>query len=43
VLRLVGDGAVTAQIAREFPFVQAGAALRYAESGGLTGKVLLVP
>src|SRR5262249_1367043 len=43
VLDLLAEGAVTPQIAREFPLTDAAAALRYAESGGITGKVLLIP
>jgi NADPH:quinone reductase-like Zn-dependent oxidoreductase len=37
------EGAITPQIAREFPLTDAAAALRYAEAGGITGKVLLIP
>jgi NADPH:quinone reductase-like Zn-dependent oxidoreductase len=43
VLQLLAQGAITPQVAREFPLTQAGAALRYAETGGITGKVVLVP
>ena len=43
VLDLLAQGAITPQIAREFPLTDAAAALRYAESGGITGKVLLIP
>jgi NADPH:quinone reductase-like Zn-dependent oxidoreductase len=43
VLQLLAQGAITAQVAREFPLTQAAEALRYAESGGITGKVVLVP
>ena len=43
VLGLLAEGAITPQIAREFRLTDAAAALRYAESGGLTGKVLLIP
>ena len=43
VLELVAARAVEAQVAREFPLTDAAAALRYAESGGIAGKVLLVP
>jgi NADPH:quinone reductase-like Zn-dependent oxidoreductase len=43
VLGLLQDGAVTAQIARRFPLRDAGAALRYAEQGGIVGKVVLEP
>jgi NADPH:quinone reductase-like Zn-dependent oxidoreductase len=41
VLALLRDGALTAQIAKRFPLTEAGAAMRYAESGGITGKVIL--
>jgi NADPH:quinone reductase-like Zn-dependent oxidoreductase len=30
-------------VAREFPLTEAAAALRFAEAGGIAGKVLLVP
>ena len=43
VLRLLHDGAITAQIARRFPLRDAGAALRYAEQGAIVGKVVLEP
>ena len=43
VFALLGAGKISAQIAAEFPLEQAAAALRHAESGGLTGKVVLVP
>jgi NADPH2:quinone reductase len=43
VLRLLRDGALTAQIARRFPLSDAGQALRYAEQGGILGKVVLEP
>jgi NADPH2:quinone reductase len=43
VLRLLHDGAITAQIARRFALRDAGAALRYAEQGGIVGKVVLEP
>jgi NADPH:quinone reductase-like Zn-dependent oxidoreductase len=39
----LADGTVTAQVAAEYPLEEAAAALRRAESGGLTGKVLLRP
>jgi len=41
VFALLRDGRITAQIAGEFPLAEAAAALRLAEQGGLTGKVLL--
>lgn len=43
VFALLRDGHVEAQIAARYPLTEAAAALRFAESGGHTGKVLLVP
>jgi NADPH:quinone reductase-like Zn-dependent oxidoreductase len=43
VLDLLARGVITAQIAREFPLTDVAAALRYAEAGGIIGKVLLIP
>ena len=43
VLDLLAAGAITPQIARRFPLTEAAAALRYAEAGGITGKVILIP
>jgi NADPH:quinone reductase-like Zn-dependent oxidoreductase len=43
VLRLLHDGVITPQIARRFPLRDAGQALRYAEQGGIVGKVVLEP
>jgi NADPH2:quinone reductase len=43
VFALLRDGRLRAQIAAEFPLTDAAAALRLAEAGGLTGKVLLRP
>lgn len=43
VFALLAEGAITPQIARRFPLTEAAAALRYAEAGGITGKVLLIP
>lgn len=43
VLSLLAEGAITPQIARQFPLADAAAALRFAEAGGITGKVLLIP
>jgi NADPH:quinone reductase-like Zn-dependent oxidoreductase len=37
------QSAITAQVARTFPLAEAAAALRYAESGGVAGKVVIVP
>ena len=41
VLALLAEGALTAQIAKRFPLTDAAEAMRYAESGGITGKVIL--
>jgi len=43
VLRLLDAGAIAAQVARTYPLTDAAAALRYAETGGIAGKVVLVP
>jgi NADPH:quinone reductase-like Zn-dependent oxidoreductase len=43
VLDLLRQGALTAQIAKRFALTDAGAALRYAEGRGITGKGHLVP
>jgi NADPH:quinone reductase-like Zn-dependent oxidoreductase len=43
VLALLAEGAITAQVARRFALTDAAAALRYAEAGGLAGKVILTP
>lgn len=43
VFALLAKGAITAQVARTFPLTEAAAALRYAEGGGIAGKVVLVP
>jgi NADPH:quinone reductase-like Zn-dependent oxidoreductase len=43
VLELLAQGEITAQVAARFPFSQAAAALSYAEAGGYTGKVIIVP
>lgn len=43
VFALLAKGEITAQVARTFPLAEAAAALRYAESGGIAGKVVLVP
>jgi NADPH:quinone reductase-like Zn-dependent oxidoreductase len=42
VFALLAKGEVTAQIARTFPLARAAEALRYAESGGVTGKVVIL-
>jgi NADPH2:quinone reductase len=43
VFALLQDGTLVAQIAARYPLEQAAEAMRQAEEGGLTGKVLLVP
>jgi NADPH2:quinone reductase len=43
VLRLLADGAIAPQVAKTFPLTDAAAALRFAEGGGIAGKVILVP
>jgi NADPH:quinone reductase-like Zn-dependent oxidoreductase len=43
VLELPAAGAITPQVARRFPLTDAAAALRYAEAGGIAGKVILEP
>ena len=43
VFELVRDGAITPQIAARYPLREAAEALRFAEAGGFTGKVLLLP
>jgi NADPH:quinone reductase-like Zn-dependent oxidoreductase len=43
VLELLRDGAITPQIAARFGLEHAAEALRFAEAGGFTGKVLLLP
>jgi NADPH:quinone reductase-like Zn-dependent oxidoreductase len=43
VFELLASGGVSAQVARSFPLSEAAAALRYAESGSVSGKVLLLP
>jgi NADPH:quinone reductase-like Zn-dependent oxidoreductase len=43
VLERLSRNAITPQIARSFPLTDAAAALRYAEAGGITGKVILKP
>ena len=43
VLALLRDGAIEAQVDRNFALTEAAAALRHAEAGGLAGKVVLVP
>lgn len=39
---LLGDGRLAPQVAARFPLSDAAAALRFAEQGGLTGKVVLL-
>ncbi|WP_331766248.1 medium chain dehydrogenase/reductase family protein [Embleya sp. NBC_00896] len=43
VLDLLADGAITAQVAARIPLSRAGDAMELAESGTVTGKVVLVP
>ena len=43
VFALLADGRLTAQVARTYDLTEAAAALRDAESGGATGKIVLVP
>jgi NADPH:quinone reductase-like Zn-dependent oxidoreductase len=43
VLDLLSRGEITAQIARRFTLSRAADALRFAEAGGVTGKVVIVP
>ena len=43
VFGLLASGAISAQVARTFPLAEAARALRYAESGGVAGKVVLLP
>jgi NADPH2:quinone reductase len=43
VFALLAERSITPEIARRFPLTDAAAALRYAEAGGITGKVLLIP
>jgi NADPH2:quinone reductase len=43
VLGLLADGTLTAQVAGTFALDDAAAALRFAEEGGHTGKVVIVP
>jgi NADPH:quinone reductase-like Zn-dependent oxidoreductase len=43
VFALLAAGDITAQVARTFALTDAAAALRYAESGGFTGKVVILP
>ena len=42
VFRLLADGAITAQVAARIPLTDATKALELAESGTVTGKVVLV-
>ncbi|MFI6493189.1 medium chain dehydrogenase/reductase family protein [Streptomyces sp. NPDC050564] len=43
VFALLADGSITAQVAARIPLSQAAEAMRLAESGTVTGKVILVP
>jgi NADPH:quinone reductase-like Zn-dependent oxidoreductase len=43
VLALMARGAISARVDARFPLTEAAAALRRAEAGGISGKVVLVP
>ncbi|MBC6461519.1 medium chain dehydrogenase/reductase family protein [Actinomadura sp. HBU206391] len=43
VFAMLAKGEITAQVAATFPLAEAADALRHAESGDITGKVVLVP
>ncbi len=43
VFTLLHQGRITAQVAARLPLTQAAEAMRLAESGSVTGKVLLIP
>ncbi|MYW06316.1 zinc-binding dehydrogenase [Streptomyces sp. SID3343] len=43
VFALLADGTITAQVAARIPLTRAGEAMALAESGTVTGKVVLVP
>jgi NADPH2:quinone reductase len=43
VLELLAQGEITAQVAAEYPLSRAAEALRRAEEGGITGKIVIVP
>jgi NADPH:quinone reductase-like Zn-dependent oxidoreductase len=43
VLALMASGAISARVDARFPLTEAAAALRRAEAGGISGKVVLVP
>ena len=43
VFELLRDGVLEPQIAARFPLDRAADALRFAEAGGFTGKVVLLP
>jgi NADPH:quinone reductase-like Zn-dependent oxidoreductase len=43
VFALLAKGEISEQVAKTFPLTEAAAALRYAESGGIAGKIVLVP
>ena len=43
VFALLREGVIEPQIAARYPLTEAAEALRFAEAGGFTGKVLLVP
>ena len=43
VLDLLARGEITAAVAARFPLRDAGAAMTFAETGGVRGKVILTP
>ena len=43
MFELVAAGVIEPQVARRFRLSEAAAALRFAEEGGIAGKVILVP
>src|SRR5262249_38133613 len=43
VLDRLAKSAITPQVAARFPLTEAATALRHAEAGGITGKVILIP
>jgi NADPH2:quinone reductase len=43
IVDLLAQGAIAPQVARRFPLTDAAAALRFAEGGGIAGKVILTP
>jgi NADPH2:quinone reductase len=43
VLALMASGAISARVDARFPLTEAATALRRAEAGGISGKVVLAP